>query len=143
MNELTKSELINLLFKVSVKAIHELCNGSEDPLFIQESIEYYSRTRPILESVQIMNVDNISDSEKEIKFILSPNYLEKHRYIALTNFLNELKWIFKLPNYESDYEHDYEDEEGAVSWLSRGQVEIISINSETLQMDLATFQSTV
>ena len=63
-DSMDEQQLKNLLVKVSFLAVFQLSNGSEDPISVQESIEHNSYIRPILTPVQVLDIKNISDSEK-------------------------------------------------------------------------------
>jgi hypothetical protein len=149
---MTEEQLKNLLFKMSVMAIHSISDGSEDPISVQEAIERNSYARPIIASMQVMNVNNISDSEKEITFALSPDYLMENQRLVLRGCLDELTWIYKLPQYDyGDEEVLMEDaegqismssEEGVVNWLTRGTIELVGVSARTYELDLeAIYQS--
>jgi hypothetical protein len=149
---MTEEQLKNLLFKLSVIAVHSLSDGSEDPISVQEAIEHNSYTRPVIFSTQIMNVRNHSDSQKEITFALSPDYLMENQRLVLRGCLDELTWIYKLPQYDyGDEEVLMEDaegqismssEEGVVNWLTRGTIELVGVSARTYELDLeAIYQS--
>ena len=148
-----EQQLKNLLVKVSFMAVYQLSNGSEDPIFVQASIEHNSYTRPILTPVQILEIKNISDSEKEIKFALSPDYLSTNIDLVVEYELHKLIWIFKLPEYDNGEEEVVVDdeegqisirsEEGVVEWLIRGTVEILNVSDLSYKLDLETLYHTV
>ena len=150
---MTEEQLKNLLFKISVMAVHSISEGSTDPISVQEAIEHNSTTRPILFSTQIMNVKNISNSEKEITFAFSPDYLIENQSLVLQGGLNELAWIYKLPAYDYGNEEilmedkegtiSMRSEEGVVEWLIRGNIEITSINKATYSIELETLYHSV
>jgi len=146
-------QLTNLLVKVSLLAIYQLSKGSEDPISVQESIEHNSYTRPILNPVQILEIKNISDSEKEIRFAFSPDYLSTNIDLVMEYELHQLIWFFKLPQYDSGKNEVVVDdeegqisirsEEGVVEWLIRGTVEILNVSDLSYKLDLETLYHTV
>ena len=146
---MTESGLVNLLVKVSVKAIFELSKGSLDPITVQESIEESSYRRPILSNVQILESRHTELGEKQIKFFLSPDYLSNNIDLAMPFMLDELIWKFTLPPYDYGEVEEIADdesgtvtmqsEEGLVEWLTRGFVEIVSISQITYEMSLEDF----
>jgi hypothetical protein len=150
---MTEEQLKNLLFKMSVMAVHSLSEGSTDPITVQEAIERNSYTRPIIFSTQTMNVKNISDSEKEITFALSPDFLVENRSLVLQGGLDELTWTYKLPQYDygdeevliedSDGQISMRSEEGVIEWLIRGTIELVRVNSLTYELDLDTLYHSV
>lgn len=153
MNSMDEQQLKNLLVKVSFLAVFQLSNGSEDPISVQESIEHNAYTRPILTPVQILDIENINDSEKEIKFALSPDYLSTNIDLVIEYELHQLIWIFKLPQYDNGQNEVVVDdeegqisirsEEGVVEWLIRGTVEILNVSDLTYKLDLETLYHTV
>jgi hypothetical protein len=146
---MTEEQLKNLLFKLSVIAVHSLSDGSEDPISVQEAIERNSYTRPIIFSTQIMSVNNIGDSEKEITFALSPDYLIENYGLVIDGRLDELTWTYKLPYYDYGDVVDAEGvilmscEEGVVDWLTRGAIELAKVNTRTYDLDLETLYLSV
>jgi hypothetical protein len=149
---MTEEQLKNLLFKMSVIAVHSISDGSEDPISVQEAIETNSYSRPIIFSTQIMSVNNIGDSEKEITFALSPDYLIENHSLVLQGRLDELSWTYKLPQYDygneevlmedADGQISMRSEEGVVNWLIRGAIELVKVNARTYELDLeAIYQS--
>lgn len=150
---MTEEQLKNLLFKMSVMAIHSISDGSEDPISVQEAIERNSYARPLIASMQIMNVNNISDSEKEITFALSTDYLIDNQSLVLEGRLDELTWIYKLPQYDYGNEEvlvedaegliSMSSEEGVVNWLMRGSIELAKVNARTYKLDLQTVYHSV
>jgi hypothetical protein len=150
---MTEEQLKNLLFKMSVMAIHSISDGSEDPISIQEAIERNSYARPIIDSMQIMNVKNIGDSEKEVTFALSTDYLIDNQILVLEGRLDELTWIYKLPQYDygneealvedADGHISMSSEEGVVNWLIRGTIELTKVNERTYELDLQTVYHSV
>ena len=153
MNSIDEQQLKNLLAKVSFLAVYQLSNGSEDPISVQASIEHNSFTRPILTPVQVLDIENISDSEKEIRFALSPDYLSTNIDLVMEYGLHQLIWIFKLPQYDYGVDEVFVDdeegqisirsEEGVVEWLIRGTVEILNVSDLTYKLDLETLYHTV
>lgn len=153
MNSMNEQELKNLLAKVSFLAVYQLSNGSEDPISVQASIEHNSYTRPILSPVQILDIKNNSDSGKEIKFALSPDYLSTNIDLVMEYELQQLIWIFKLPQYDNGEDEVVVDdeeglisirsEEGVVEWLIRGSVEIHNVSDLSYKLDLETLYHTV
>lgn len=145
---MTEQQLKNILFKISIIAIHKLSAGTKDPIALQESIERNSYTRPIVFSTQIIHINDISDTEKEITFVLSPDFLTENRSLVLKGGLHELTWMYKTLDYDyGDEEVVMEDAEGIISmqheeglanWLTRGTIEIIKINKYTYELDLKT-----
>jgi len=137
---MTEDQLTNLLFKISVEAICRLCDGDTDPISVQESIEVNTYSRPIVSCVQIFKINNISDSEKEITFILSTDFLIANSSINTEGTLSELMWIFKLPTYDSGTIDDESgnveltSEEGVVEWLTRGSVGIVKVNNSIYKL---------
>ena len=150
---MTEEQLKNLLFKLSVIAVHSLSDGSEDPISVQEAIERNSYTRPIIFSTQIMSVNNIGDSEKEITFAFSPDYLIENYSLVIDGRLDELTWTYKLPYYDYGEEEvlmeDAEgqiamtSEEGVVNWLTRGTIELVGVSARTYELDLQTLYHSV
>ena len=153
MNSMDEQQLKNLLVKVSFLAVFQLSNGSEDPISVQESIEHNSYIRPILTPVQVLDIKNISDSEKVIRFALSPDYLSKNIDLVIEYELHQLIWIFKLPQYDNGQNEVLVDdeegqisirsEEGVVEWLIRGTVEILNVSDLSYKLDLETLYHTV
>ena len=153
MNSINEQELKNLLAKVSLLAVYQLSNGSEDPISVQESIGHNSFTRPILTPVQILDIKNISDSGIEIKFALSPDYLSTNIDLVMEYELQQLIWIFKLPQYDNGVDEVVVDdeegqisirsEEGVVEWLSRGTIEIHNVSDLSYKLDLEMLYHTV
>lgn len=150
---MTEEQLKKLLFKMSVMAIHSISDGSEDPISVQEAIERNSHSRPIIFFTQIMSVNNIGDSEKEITFALSPDYLIDNQSLVLEGRLDELTWIYKLPQYDYGNEEvlvedaegliSMSSEEGVVNWLIRGSIELVKVNARTYELDLQTVYHSV
>jgi hypothetical protein len=150
---MTEEQLKSLLFKMSVMSVHSISDGSTDPISVQEAIEKNSYTRPITFSTQIMNVRNHSDSQKEITFALSPDYLMENQSLVLHGCLDELLWNFKLPAYDYGTEEvlmedsegaiSMRSEEGVVEWLIRGTIELERVNSLTYELDLKTLYQSV
>jgi hypothetical protein len=150
---MTEEQLKNLLFKLSVVAVHSLSDGSEDPISVQEAIEKNSYARPIIFSTQIMSVNNIGDSEKEITFALSPDYLIENYSLVIDGRLDELTWTYKLPYYDYGEEEvlmeDAEgqismtSEEGVVNWLTRGTIELVGVSARTYELNLETLYHSV
>ncbi len=150
---MTEEQLKNLLFKLSVIAVHSLSDGSEDPISVQEAIERNSYTRPIIFSTQIMSVNNIGDSEKEITFAFSPDYLIENYSLVIDGRLDELTWTNNLPYYDYGEEEvlmeDAEgqiamtSEEGVVNWLTRGTIELVGVSARTYELDLETLYHSV
>jgi hypothetical protein len=138
---------------MSVMAMHSISDGSEDPISVQEAIERNSYVRPIIASMQIMNVKNISNSEKEITFALSTDYLIDNQSLVLEGRLDELTWIYKLPQYDYGDEEvlvkdaegliSMSSEEGVVNWLIRGTIELAKVNERTYELDLQTVYHSV
>lgn len=143
---MTEEQLKNLLFKISVMAVHSISDGSNDPISVQESIEKNSYTRPIIFSTQIMDVKNISDSEKKITFALSPDFLIENQSLVIEGCLDKLIWTYNLPKYDyGDEEVLMKDaegiismrtEEGVVEWLIRGTIELIQVIPLIYELDL-------
>lgn len=151
---MTEEQLKSLLFKMSVISIHSISDGSNDPISVQEAIERNSYTRPIIFSTQIMSVNNIGDSEKEITFALSPDYLIDNYSLVMEGRLDELTWTYKLPYYDyGEEEILMEDAEGIISmtseegienWLARGTIVLNRVNARTYELDLgALYQSVI
>ena len=67
--------------------------------------------------------------------------------------LQQLIWIFKLPQYDCGEEEVVADdeegqisirsEEGVVEWLIRGSVEILNVSDLTYKLDFETLYHTV
>ena len=103
--------------------------------------------------VQIHDIKNISDSEKEIRFAFSPDYLSTNIDLVMEYELHQLIWIFKLPQYDSGKNEVVVDdeegqisirsEEGVVEWLIRGTVEILNVSDLSYKLDLETLYHTV
>ena len=116
------------LFRLSIKAIHELCGDTQDAIFVEETIEHNASFRPILTSVQIWEVDfGKEDRYCDIHFVLSPDFMQKNSDLTLNGNLNQLKWIFEIQHY--DYGEDEElnkidDEEGLDGWLVRSKITV-------------------
>jgi hypothetical protein len=111
------------LFKLSIKALHELSGDTQDVIHVEEAIEH-ANFRPILTCVQIWEVDfEKEDRYCDIHFVLSPDFMEKNSIFTLQGNLNQLKWIFKIHHY--DYGEDEEsvsEEEGLDGWLARSKI---------------------
>jgi hypothetical protein len=150
---MTEAELKKTLFKLSVEAIYYLSRGSYSALTIQEYVEKNSNSRPVLSCAQIMKVNNISDSEKEIHFVLSPDYLSFNRSLVLQADLDELKWSFKLPSYINEITEDLlpylregakvQAEEGVIEWLISSEVDLIEIGHRTYDLDFEIFHNSI
>ncbi len=150
---MTEEELKNLLFKVSVQAIHQMSGGSGDPITVQESIERIGRFRPILGSVQILSVTHHSNSRKDLDFLLSPAYLIQNSDLVLRYGLDQVMWIFRLPEYDDcdsasemdlvSKEVETRSDEGVVDWLSRGSVEIKQAGRSTYDVTAAELLQSV
>lgn len=150
---MTEEQLKNLLFKMSAMAIHSISDGSTDPISVQESIDRNSYVRPIISSTQIMNVKNNGDSEKEITFKLSPDYLIENYGLVTQSKLDELTWVYKLPKYDYGTEEllmsddegqiSMRSEEGVVNWLIRGTIELTKVNPLTYELNLETLHQSV
>ena len=146
---MTEEELKNQLFKLSAQAIYHLSDGSTDPISIQEAIEHNTFFRPILYCVQILEIKNLGDSEKEITFVLSPDYLMENSQLVFKGILNELMWTFKLNSYDYGIEErivddadgsiDIRSEEGVENWIARGEIKILQCNKDTYQISTADF----
>lgn len=96
----------NLLHRISVKAIHELTDGSNDCIEIQEILERTYQVLGMANGIDLLGVRNISNSSKLLIFSLSN--------------IEKVIWIFELPEY--DYGDLTNIDEGVVEWLSRGSV---------------------
>lgn len=150
---MTEDELKNLLFKLSVQAIYHLSDGSEDVISVQEAIEKNGFFRPIVNQVQILNVINHSDSEKDITFLLSPDYLMENVDLVLGYGLNDIMWTFSLPKYDTDEPEvvaedatgkiEIGSEEGVVNWLIRGSVEIKQVGEKSYDLRIEELHSSV
>jgi hypothetical protein len=150
---MTEDELKNLLIKLSVQSIYHLSNGSEDVITVQEAIEKNGFLRPIVNYVQIMNVINHSDSEKDITFVLSPDYLFENVDLVFGYGLNDIMWTFSLPKYDIDEPNLLADdatgkiemisEEGVVNWLIRGSVEIKQVGEKIYDLSIEEFHNSV
>ena len=127
------------LFRLSVKAILELCGETQDAIIVEEAIEH-ANFRPILTCVQIWEVDfDDEDGYCDIHFVLSPEFMENNAIFTLEGNLNELKWIFKIQHY--DYGEDEElnkvsEEEGLDGWLVRSK---IKTNFDSIKISLINF----
>ena len=127
------------LFRMSIKAIHELSGDTQDPILVEEVIEH-ANFRPILTCVQIWEVDfDKEDGYCDIHFVLSPEFMEKNAIFTLKGNLNELKWIFEIKHY--DYGEDEElnkigEEEGLDGWLVRSK---IKTNFDSIKISLINF----
>jgi hypothetical protein len=147
---MTVDELKNQLFKLSAQAIYHISNGSKDVITVQEAIEKNGLFRPIVYSVQILNVLNQSDSEI-ITFVFSPNYLIENSDLVLGYGLNEIMWTYSLPRYDIDEPEIVADdvtgkieittEEGVVSWLSRGTIEIKQTGAKCYDLSVEDFST--
>ena len=139
------------LFRLSIKAIHELCGETQDVILVEEAIEH-SNFRPILTCVQIWKVDfEKEDRYCNIHFVLSPEFMEKNDIFTLEGNLNQLKWIFEIQHY--DYGEDEElnkvgEEDGLYGWLARSKIttnfdsiKIASINFNDFQRAIQIAES--
>ena len=150
---MTDEELRRQLFNLSAKAIYHLSNGITDPISIQEVIEKNTFFRPILHCVQIMNVKNISNSEKEITLVMSPDYLMENIDLVYKGLLNELMWIILLPQYDYGVDEVIADdeegkieirsEEGLINWIARAQIKILQCNQETYKISAEEFNNSI
>ena len=150
---MTEDELKNFLFRLSVEAIYRLSDGSNDPITIQESLERNSDTNLILYCVEITDVFNHTNSEKDVKFNLSQNYKDENPHLTKVYGLDKLIWMFKLPQYdsgpietlmESDEDKlEFSSEEGVVEWLTRSTVELINFDKKIFNLSLKDFHNSV
>ena len=150
---MTEAELKSELYKLSVEAIYRLTKGSQDPITIQEALERNSNTGSILYCVEILKVINYSNSKKDVKFILSKNFVNDNLKLTLDYQLDKLLWSFKLPEYDiGELETLIEDdsgsiemcsEEGVVEWLSRSSIELDRVNKSTFNLTIKDFQTAV
>ena len=150
---MTEDELKNLLFKLSVQAIYHISEGSEDVITVQEAIEKNGFFRPIVNYVQILNVINHSDSEKDITFVLSPDYLIENVDLVFRYGLNDIMWTFSLPKYDIDEPEVVADdatgkiemtsEEGVVNWLIRGSVDIKQVGEKSYDLSVEELHKSV
>lgn len=125
------------LFKLSIKAIHELSGDTQDAIFVEEAIEHNASFRPILTCVQIWQVDyDKEDRCCDIHFVLSPDFMQKNSDLTLNGNLNQLKWIFEIQSYDygEDEEHNkIGDEDGLDGWLVRSK---ITVNYDAINFSL-------
>ena len=150
---MTEDELKNFLFRLSVESIYRLSDGSNDPIAIQESLERNSDTNIILYCVEITDVFNRTNSEKDVKFNLSQNYKDENPHLTKAYGLDKLIWMFKLPQYdsgpiemlmESDEDKlEFSSEEGVVEWLTRSTVELINFDKKIFNLSLKDFHNSV
>jgi len=144
---MTKTDLERFLRQLTVEALHELVDGSSDPIAIEEFLESHSRFRISCGCTQLLKVDHISDSEKVLTLCFSSLYLFENRYFLPMYELDKLLWKFKLPEYRyfddsSDASTHTETEEGVVEWLVRAEIEIVEYNPEILNLNYATLCNT-
>ena len=113
------------LFKLSIKALHELSGETQDVIDVEEAIEH-AYFRPILTCVQIWEVDfEKEDRYCDIHFVLSPEFMEKNSIFTLEGNLNQLKWIFKIHHYdcgEDEESNRVSEEDGLDGWLARSKI---------------------
>jgi hypothetical protein len=150
---MTEDELKNELFKLSVQAIYHLSDGSEDVITVQEAIEKNSYLHPIINSVQILNVVNQSDSEKILTFVFSPDYLMENAEIVNGYGLNDIMWTYSLPKYDMDEPEviledttgkiEMTSEEGVVNWLTRGLIEIKQVGVKSYNLKIEDLHSSL
>lgn len=150
---MTVDELRNLLFKLSIQAIHGLSYGSEDVLAVQQAIKTNGILRPIVNSVQVIKLTSLDDGEINITFVLSPDYMiEQDDFVVAFN-LNEIMWEFTLPRYHIDESEvvaedtsgqiKVSSEEGIVNWLIRGTVDIKQVGLRTYDLSIEEFYSSI
>jgi hypothetical protein len=137
---MTMSDLERFLRQVTVEALHELVDGSTDPIAIQEILESHSQFRISCGCTQLLYVEHISDSEKVLTLCFSSLYLVENRYYLPMYELDKVLWKFKIPEYRyfedpSDSSDHSEAEEGVVEWLVRAEIEILEYNPEILKLD--------
>lgn len=144
---MTMNDLERFLKQVTVEALHELVDGSTDPIAIQEFFESHSQFRISCGCTQLIKVEHISDSEKVLTLCFSSLYLVENRYYLPMYELDKLLWKFKIPQYRyfevpSNFSAHTEAEEGVVEWLVRAEIEIIDYNPEILKLGYATLCKT-
>ncbi|CAM8316996.1 hypothetical protein MCEMOHM34_00488 [Candidatus Methylopumilus universalis] len=116
-------EFESTLFKESIKALYDLCDGSEDNITLEERLEHYGRFRIIIGNTQIISHKFGKENSREITFVFSPDYMLNNYSIVVRYYLDSIKWKLILPNY--DYGDESRTDEGVPLWLSRGIIEII------------------
>jgi hypothetical protein len=116
-------EFESILFRESIKALHDLCGGSEDNITLEERLEHYWRFRIILGNTQLINHYFDKENNREITFVFSSDYMLNNYSIVIKYYLDSVKWKLVLPNY--DYGDETGTDEGVSLWLSRGKIEII------------------
>lgn len=137
--EVNAQDFESTLFKMSIKAIHELSGNTQDIILVEEAIEH-ANLRPILTCVQIWEVDfDKEDRYCDINFVLSPEFMEKNEIFTLNGYLNQLKWIFEIQHY--DYGEDEElnkvgEEDGLDGWLVKSK---ITTNFDSIKIALINF----
>lgn len=144
---MTKTDLERFLRQVTVEALHELVDGSTDPIAIQEFLESHSQFRISCHCTQLIKVEHISNSEKVLTLCFSSLYLVENSYYLPMYELDKMLWKFKIPEYRyfedpSDAAEHSETEEGVVEWLVRAEIEILDFNPEILNLDYATLCNT-
>ena len=145
--DMIKIDLERFLRQVTVEALHELVDGSTDPIAIQEFFESHSQFRISCGCTQLIKVEHISDSEKVLTLCFSSLYLFENRYYLPMYELDKVLWKFKIPEYRyfedpSDAAESSETEEGVVEWLVRAEIEIVEYNAEILKLDYSTLCNT-
>ena len=144
---MTMNDLERFLKQVTVEALHELVDGSTDPIAIQEFFESHSQFRISCGCTQLIKVEHISDSEKVLTLCFSSLYLVENRYYLPMYELDKMLWKFKLPEYRyfedsSNASTHTDSEEGVVEWLVRAEIEIVEYNPEILKLDYSTLCNT-
>jgi hypothetical protein len=117
----------NLLHRISVKAIHELTQGTEDCIEIQEKLERTTQKIGVTNGVDLIGVRHISDSNKLIIFSLG-NY-------------EKVIWVFELPEY--DYGDETDGDEGVVEWLTRASVKLYKDNIQINQDEIREIEKLI
>jgi len=150
MNE---SDLKSELFKLSVETIHRLTDGSQDPITIQEALERNSNTGTVLHCVEILKVISHTNSEKDVTFILSKNFINDNLKMTRDYELDKLVWSFKLPEYDIGEVKTLMDddsgtiemssEEGVIEWLGRSTIQLDRVEKSTYNLTVKEFQNAV
>lgn len=151
--DMTEEQLRSCLFRLSVKALHRLSSGTNDPIRIQGILERQSWESESICGVQIDGVFNYSDSEKDVTFSLAESFKSRHVRLTKDYRLEKLAWRFKLQRYCSgtagtppEFQQQMaqkQGEEGIVEWLTRGTVSIINVDKSTVELSTERFQIAV
>lgn len=123
-----KQSLNNLLTAISIASLGKLVAGEDDLTHLIMSIDYATRTRSIVSSVQFEDTYQIDgNAECEfyivVEFKLAPSVLEAVASLNGDDYdlsLNTLSWSLQLPSPK--YLPTHKHTNSATNWLTMGKI---------------------